>query len=72
MTRDEHLKWCKERALEYLDRGDLSNAVTSMLSDLEKHAETKAIAKSMASYGMFLLMYRRDTTAIRGFIKGFN
>jgi len=34
MTRDEHLKWCKERALEYVDAGDLQQALTSMLWEL--------------------------------------
>ena len=28
--RDEYLEWCKERAREYLDAGELSNAVASM------------------------------------------
>ena len=39
-TRAEHLAWCKERALEYVDRGDLAGAVASMMSDLQKHPET--------------------------------
>ena len=39
---DEHLEWCKERAREYLRAGDLVNAVTSMMSDLDKHPETRA------------------------------
>ena len=41
MTKEEHLVWCKERALEYLVKGEIWNAVTSMLSDLGKHPETK-------------------------------
>jgi hypothetical protein len=36
MTRAEHLAWCKRRALEYVDRGDLEKALNSMLSDLGK------------------------------------
>ncbi len=40
-TREEHLAWCKERALEYVDRGDLGNAFASMVSDLNKHPETQ-------------------------------
>ena len=39
--RDEHLAWCKERAREYLKRGDARNAITSMSSDLAKHSEWK-------------------------------
>lgn len=38
-TREEHLAWAKQRALEYLDAGDLANAVASMGSDLDKHPE---------------------------------
>jgi hypothetical protein len=41
MTRDEHLQWCKDRALEYADQGDMVNAVSSMVSDLRKHPETE-------------------------------
>lgn len=40
MNRQEHLQFCKDRALEYLDRGDLNNAATSMMSDMKKHPET--------------------------------
>ena len=38
MTRSEHLTWCKQRALEYLP-ANLTEAMTSMLSDLGKHIE---------------------------------
>ena len=37
MTRAEHLEWAKERALAYLDAGDTSQAVASMVSDMRKH-----------------------------------
>jgi hypothetical protein len=36
MTRAEHLNWCKQRALEYVATGDLSQAVASMTSDLHQ------------------------------------
>jgi len=26
MTREDHLQWCKKRALEYVDKGELANA----------------------------------------------
>jgi len=41
-TYDEHLEWCKTRAREYLHAHDLVNAVISMMSDLDKHPETRA------------------------------
>ena len=39
--RAEHLQWCKDRALEYADRGDVAQAVASMGSDLRKHPGTE-------------------------------
>lgn len=39
MTREEHLQWCKGRALGYVD--DAPKAVASMVSDLCKHPETE-------------------------------
>jgi hypothetical protein len=36
-SRAEHLARCKQRALEYVDRGELVNAMASMGSDLPKH-----------------------------------
>lgn len=42
MTRAEHLKWCKERAIESFDFDkSVPNAVASMCSDFGKHAETR-------------------------------
>lgn len=40
MTREEHLAWCKQRALEYVDRGEIDKSLWSMMSDMEKHPET--------------------------------
>jgi hypothetical protein len=40
ISRAEHLEWCKKRALEYVNRGDTSQAFASMGSDLGKHPET--------------------------------
>jgi hypothetical protein len=39
-TRKEHLAACKERALEYVERGELANALQSMWQDLRLHPET--------------------------------
>jgi hypothetical protein len=40
LTRDEHLAWCKRRALEYVDAGDLSRAVATIEADLKMHPDT--------------------------------
>lgn len=39
MTREEHLSWCKDRALRLLEGGDRAGAVASMISDLKKWSE---------------------------------
>jgi hypothetical protein len=71
MTRDEHLAWCKEQALEYVDIGELNNAVTSMGSDLNKHEETR----NLANDGLLMLGMRcvmdNDSAAVRRWIEGF-
>ena len=41
MTRSEHLAWCKKRAFEYIDRGEIPAAYTSFVSDMNKHDETR-------------------------------
>ena len=40
MTRHEHIVRCKARALDYVERNELENAVASMISDLKKHEDT--------------------------------
>lgn len=72
MTRQEHLAWCKQRALEYVDSGDNTQAYASMTSDLNKHPETEG--HGAISLGMALLMSGQLSTAeqMRKFIEGFN
>ena len=72
MNRQEHLEWCKKRALEYVDENNLSQAYASMVSDLRKHPETAN--HSAIELGMQLLMNGcLDTTEkMRKFINGFN
>ena len=55
-TRAEHLEWCKNRALQYVDAGQLSQAFASFGSDVKKHEETSGIAETLAVLGMPLMM----------------
>lgn len=72
MTREEHMAWCKQRAHEYLDKGDIQNGVTSMLSDLGKHPETKLPEGSpLPMLGMMAMMSGDPREAAR-FVDGFN
>ena len=72
MTRQEHLAWCKQRALEYVDMGDAHGAWASMVSDLGKHDETAGHAG--IGLGMMQLMGGMLSTPeqMRKFIEGFN
>ncbi len=71
-NRNEHLEWCKKKALEFLDRNDVQNAWMSMASDLQKHEETKQHAA--IALGMMLFMRGDLSTSqeMREFIEGFN
>lgn len=46
MTRAEHVAWAKERALEYVEAGQLTDAWTSLVSDLGKHEGRSATTGS--------------------------
>ena len=69
-SRAEHLAWCKRRALEYLDAGDGDQAITSMMSDLNKHPETEISRKGGALSMLALWHYGkiagRDSQIHRG------
>lgn len=71
-NRAEHLHWCKQRALAYVDAGDLHGAFASMASDLQKHPETAGHIGAVL--GMAQLMGGLlDTPAeMRRYIEGFN
>lgn len=69
MTRTEHMRWAKGRALEYVKQNDLQNAVASMMSDLNKHSETRDLGGSMGMVGM--MEVQRGPDAVRRWIEGF-
>ena len=74
-TRAEHLQSCKDRAMEYVKRGELMEGVTSMMSDLSKHPETRENAAGiLAQLGMLAAMdaQRGDRQAVERYILGFN
>lgn len=71
-TGAEHLAWCKKRALEYVEAGDLHNAFASMASDLGKHPETAG--HSGIELGMLQMMggFLDTPQKMREYIEGFN
>lgn len=71
-TRAEHLAWCKQRALEYVDRGELNEGFASMSSDLDKHPETANHAGSKLGIMMLLSGQLKTAPEMRRFIEGYN
>lgn len=69
-TREEHMIWCKMRALEYVDRDDCANAVASTASDLGKHDETRNLPAGLVVLGMMEI--QNGAAAVRRWIEGFN
>ena len=72
MNRAEHLNWCKERANECIDKGDVSGAFASFHSDMSKHPETENhLALEM---GTMLLISGNLSNAhqMKNWIDGFN
>jgi hypothetical protein len=72
MTREEHLQWAKDRAIEYCDRGDPGNAFASFQSDMSKHEETR---NHRALEMMTRLLYAGHLSTadqMRRYIEGFN
>lgn len=74
MDRTEHLRWAKDRALEYVEAGDLVNAFGSLTSDLGKHQELVDAAALNAELGgmQFLAGHLSTPGAMRDWIEGFN
>ena len=72
MQRFEHLNWCKNRALAYVERNELSLAWSSMVSDINKNDETREhVAITLGT--MLIASGNLDTKEkMKKFIEGFN
>lgn len=72
MTRTEHLEWCKQRALAYLDAGKIDLAMSSMLSDMSKHPENATNAALQLMFQLRMGGHLDTAEKMRKFILGFN
>ena len=72
MNRTEHLQWCKDRALEYVDAGDMSQAVASMCSDLSNHSETTNHPGKQLGTMLMMGGFMNTATETQKWIDGFN
>lgn len=71
-TRKEHLQWCKDRAREYVEAGDVAQACASMVSDLRIHPETQDHSGIELMSMMMMAGHLNDGDRMRSFIEGFN
>ena len=72
MTRQEHLEWCKKRALEYVAADQIYNAYASMISDLGKHPELAGHPAIMLGVQLMAMGELSTQSQMRKFIDGFN
>lgn len=75
MTRSEHMKWCKDRAIQEYDfyktpEEKTRNGLTSMMSDISKHPETNS--DSLRSLCMMKMMLPMNRQQFVNFINEFN
>jgi hypothetical protein len=71
LTRDEHLAWCKRRALEYVAAGELQQAVVNMTSDLKTHADTDNPALNGLAMSGMMYVTDGDGAAVQHWIERF-
>lgn len=73
MTRNEHMKYCKERAIQEINYSKSGKeGIVSMMSDLIKHPETNK--ESLTSLCMMKLLFKPNISVQEAinFINGFN
>ena len=72
MTRAQHLKWAKDRALEYVEMGQIQYAFDSIMLDLRKHPETENNMNIEIGYSLWMMGHLKTAEQMRHFINGFN
>ena len=68
MPRDKYVERCKQRAFDYLDRGELRNAVASFVNNMNARPDCE-LPHHLAALGDLLLM-RNDALGWRTLIEG--
>ena len=70
MNRAEHLQWCKNRALQYLDNNAMPAAFASFVSDMGKHPDTPIMMPLLVIGQSFCMT--GSLVDMRKWIEGFN
>ncbi len=69
-SRSEHLKWAKERALQYVKNGNIADALSSILSDLGKHEKLSDHPAIMLQGSLSLSGHLDTKEEVETFING--
>ena len=72
MNRAEHLQWCKDRANQYVDNGDTSEAFASFTSDMTKHKETAKHIALQLGISLYISGNLSAPSQMKDWINGFN
>lgn len=68
IPRSDYIRDCREYALECLERGDIQNAVASMMGDMKRIPDASSV---MENIDAILAVARGDFDAARAYIEGF-
>ncbi|MEH2201188.1 hypothetical protein [Nostoc sp.] len=71
-TRQQHIKWAKQRAIALAESGNLVDAFGSICSDLQKHPETQGHSACELGMVLYLGGHLATKEQMIEFIKGFN
>jgi hypothetical protein len=69
IPRDKYVERCKQRAFDYLDRGDLKNAVSSFVNDMDARPDCE-LPHHLAALGVVLWM-SKDVQGWKALIEEF-
>ena len=69
VPRDKYVERCKQRAFDYLDRGDLRSAVASFVTNMNARPDCE-LPDHLAALGTLLLM-RSDALGWKALIEEF-
>lgn len=73
MNEAEHLQWCKDRALKYIEKNDLDGALASMGSDVLKHPETEHhVSTNQLGFIQWVNGLLNTKEKMRDWIEGYN
>ena len=71
MTRGEHLALCKRRAIEAMEHGGTVDAWACMVSELNKHDETRGHPALELGMTLMIAGHLSTPVAMRKFIEDF-